>query len=102
MQFAAEIIAKWCEDEGAVTSVDEMFAYLSETKYYTIDENHQMFTTQVSTANGEMSEAMARLQGIMDFYVSQGNYTAQDHETMIENDSRIFTMEGIDTVMGNQ
>ena len=50
----------------------------------------------------EMSEAMARLQGIMDFYVSQGNYTAQDHETMIENDSRIFTMEGIDTVMGNQ
>ena len=102
MQFAAEIIAKWCEDEGAVTSVDEMFAYLSETKYYTIDENYEMFTTQVSTANGEMSEAMARLQGIMDFYVSQGNYTAQDHETMIENDSRIFTMEGIDTVMENQ
>lgn len=98
MQLAAEIMQQWCEEEGSAVTYDEMYAYLAETDYYDYDENCGLLTSKVENSYGTMIEAMDVLQGIMDFYIEQGNYTEEDRAAMIRNQDALFNMDALNAL----
>lgn len=98
MEKAAEILTDWCEAEGTAVDYEENLAYLKETYYYSLEENYEMFRNTVSNDHGDMYEALDALMGIMDFYVSQGNYTEDDITYMVEHQDDIFTVETLDAI----
>lgn len=102
MEIAARITTEWSEAEGTAVSFEENLAYLNETYYYNLDENYQMFGNKITNDHGEMPEALDVLQGIMDFYVEQGNYTEADRVTMIRNQADIFPLDALDAVKASR
>lgn len=98
MEAAAQVLTEWGEAEGTAVPYEENLAYLKETKYYTLEENYDFFTSEVENDNGTMVKALDLLMGIMDFYIEQGNYQESDRANMIENQSTLFNSEGLDYV----
>lgn len=95
MRIAAKIATEWSEAEGTAVSEEENYAYLDETYYYNLEENVDFFQTRIKTRHGEQVKALEVLNGIMDFYIEQGNYTEADRENMVKNQSRNFPFEAI-------
>lgn len=98
METAAQILTDWCESEGTTVDYEENLQYLKDTYYYSLEENTAMFRNTTTNDKGEMYEALDVLMGIMDFYVSQGNYTEDDISYMIEHQDDIFTMDALDAI----
>ncbi len=98
MEVAAKVLTEWGESEGTAVPYEENLAYLKETKYYTLEENYEFFTEEVTNDNGTMVKALDLLMGIMDFYIEQGNYQESDRAYMIENQNVLFNAEGLDYV----
>ena len=98
MELAAQVLTEWGAAEGTAVPYEENLAYLKETKYYTLDENYDFFTTDVENENGTMSKALSLLMGVMDFYIQEGNYQEADRDYMIEHQSDLFSSEGLEYV----
>lgn len=98
MAAVAQIMYEWVKSEGGSTTYDEMYQYLLDTDFISYEENRQLWTEEVTDSYGTMCKALNRLQGIMDFYIEQGNYTEDDRAVMIENQKDIFIMDGLDSI----
>lgn len=98
MEYAAKALTYWGEQEGTAVPYEENLAYLQETHYYTLEENQEFFTQTTENDYGTMYEALDMMMNTMDFYIEQGNYQESDREYMIENQSKLFTSEGLDYV----
>jgi ABC-type nitrate/sulfonate/bicarbonate transport system substrate-binding protein len=102
MEIAARITTEWGENEGTTVSYEENLAYLTETYFYNLEENYDMFRSTVTSQHGQLVKALDVLMGIMDFYIAQGNYQESDRANMIKNQQTIFSIEGLDAVMKNR
>lgn len=99
MRIAAKIATEWSEAEGTAVTEDENYAYLDETYYYNLDENVDFFRTRVQTPHGEQVKALEVLNGIMDFYIQQGNFTEADRANMTKNQDNIFTFDALEELL---
>lgn len=102
MRLAAKIATDWSEAEGTAVSEDENYAYLDETYYYNLEENADFFQNKVETKHGEQVKALEVLNGIMDFYIQQGNYTEDDRANMTANQDKIFSPEAVEELLKKQ
>lgn len=98
MAEVAQIMTDWAQSEGSTTTYDEMYLYLLDTSYITYEDNYAQWTEEVENKNGTMVKALDRLQGIMDFYIEQGNYTEDDRTIMIQNQKDIFITDAMDAI----
>lgn len=99
MHLAAKLAAEWGDEEALGISEDEFYRYLKDTTFYSLEDNQKMFTEMVTNDYGEMSVALDTLMGVMDFYVSQGNYAETDRSFMIEHQKDLFPSEGIEDII---
>lgn len=98
MYFASEVMQRWCEEEGMDITADEMYRYMSDSTFFGLSENIEMWTEEVTNDHGTMIKALDDLQGIMDFYIEQGNYTEDDRTAMIENQNELFDVEFLNAI----
>ena len=78
---AIDYMYEWCEAEGVVCTYESIENYLKDAEPYTLEENYEMFTTV-----GESGDLLAGeiLVPAMDFFVSNGSYTEDDYEKLLD------------------
>ena len=78
---AIDYMYEWCEAEGVVCTYESIENYLKDAEPYTLEENYEMFTTV-----GENGDLLAGeiLVPAMDFFVSNGSYTEDDYEKLLD------------------
>jgi ABC-type nitrate/sulfonate/bicarbonate transport system substrate-binding protein len=102
LEIAAQIATEWNESEGYDIPFEANLQYLSDTKYYTLEDNFDMFQATVTGPHGEMIKALNSVMSIMDFYVAQGNFTEDDRAAMIRNQKSVFLLDGLNAVKNSR
>ena len=81
LMSAIDYMYEWCEDEGVVCTYETIENYLKDATPFTLEENYEMFTTIGESGNVVAAEL---LKTPMDYFVSNGNYTEDDYEKLLD------------------
>lgn len=85
---AEELFYESCEDEGVSVTEDIVTRLIDEFQCPTLEEAIEGMTTMEDDRNGEggqVSQSGNQFLETMDFFISLGNYTEEDRETILDN-----------------
>lgn len=87
MQEAKELFMESCEDEGVAVTEEVVDRLVSEFQCTSLADAVKAMTTETDDRNGnggKVSEATNDLFETMDFFITLGNYSDDDRQTIID------------------
>jgi len=71
-----ELMSEFSQATGANIDVDTAMVYLTQDKYYTLEEVYNMMHNK--SANGDYSEMEGRILEVLQFFIDAGKYKSED------------------------